>query len=62
MCDCISLTRAATLLNVRAKLLAELAHAGHVEHHRHGDRYAITRNGLADLRWQLLTSSEGDAA
>ncbi|MEU5258981.1 hypothetical protein [Amycolatopsis sp. NPDC021455] len=48
---------------MRAKLLADLAKAGHVGYHMHGDRMGITRDGVADLRWQLLTARvDNDAA
>lgn len=53
MCECVSLRRAAVLLNVRAQLLVELAARGHVEHHRHDGQVSITRDGLDELRWRI---------
>jgi hypothetical protein len=53
MCECVSLRRAAVLLNVRVQLLVELAARGHVDHHRHGERVSITREGLDELRWRI---------
>lgn len=62
MCDCLPLRRVADLLNVRVKLLVELAETGHLEHHQHGSRMKITKAGVDEMRWQIAVAQTKEAA
>lgn len=58
MSDCLPLRHVANLLNVRVKLLIDLAEAGHLEHHHHDGRMKITHSGVDEMRWRMAIAHD----